>query len=120
MGYITRGRGVTVHRDNCTNISRLMGKEADRVIEVQWGEGAQKHTVELLIKAYDRRGLLRDVSAVVANSGMDVRGLESRTDEKSHVVSMKLWVDVSDAGELSQVIGRVLQVRNVFEALRQG
>ena len=51
---------------------------------------------------------------------MDVRGLESRTDDKSHVVSMKLWVDVSDAGELSQVIGRVLQVRNVFEALRQG
>ncbi len=120
MGYITRGRGVTVHRDNCTNILRLMGKEADRVIEVQWGEGTQKHTVELLIKAYDRRGLLRDVSAVVANSGMDVRGLESRTDEKSHVVSMKIWVDVSDAGELSQVIGRVLQVRNVFEALRQG
>ncbi|MEM7407888.1 MAG: bifunctional (p)ppGpp synthetase/guanosine-3',5'-bis(diphosphate) 3'-pyrophosphohydrolase [Pseudomonadota bacterium] len=120
MGYITRGRGVTVHRDVCPNLLRLMGTDSNRVIEVQWGGGGERHTVEVMVKAYDRRGLLRDVSAVVANANLDVRGLDSHTDERTRVVTMKIRLDVRDAAELSRVVGRLLQVRNVFEALRHG
>ena len=73
----------------------------------------------MVVKAYDRRGLIRDVSAVIANASLDMRGMESKTDERTRVVSIKLWLDVRDVSELSRVIGRLLQVRNVFEALRQ-
>jgi GTP pyrophosphokinase len=120
FGYVTRGRGVTVHRSNCTNLNRLMEREGNRVIEVQWRDSTQMHAVELLLKAYDRRGLIRDVSAVVANIGLDVRGIESKTDETSRIATMRIWLDVRDAAQLSRLIGRLLQVRNVFEALRHG
>ena len=109
-----------MYTSNCTNLNRLMEREGNRVIEVQWRDSTQMHAVELLLKAYDRRGLIRDVSAVVANIGLDVRGIESKTDETSRIATMRIWLDVRDAAQLSRLIGRLLQVRNVFEALRHG
>jgi len=119
LGYITRGRGITVHRDDCPNALRLVGDEPQRVIDVQWGLGGTRHTVSVMVKAYDRRGLLRDVSTVISNTGSDVRGLTSDTDEKSGVVTMRIRMDVADMLSLSRVVGRIAQIRNVFEALRE-
>ena len=119
LGYITRGRGITVHRDDCPNALRLVGDEPQRVIDVQWGLGGARHTVSVMVKAYDRRGLLRDVSTVITNTDCDVRGMTSDTDEKSGVVTMRLRMDVADMPSLSRVIGRIAQIRNVFEALRE-
>jgi GTP pyrophosphokinase len=119
LGYITRGRGITVHRYDCPNALRLVGAEPQRVIDVQWGLGGARHTVSVLVKAYDRRGLLRDVSTVITNTHTDVRGMTSDTDEKSGVVTMRIRMDVADMPSLSRVIGRIAQIRNVFEALRE-
>ena len=89
------------------------------MIDVQWGQGGARHTVSVLVKAYDRRGLLRDVSTVIANTGTDVRGMSSETDERSGIVTMHIRMDVADVASLSRVVGRIAQIRNVFEALRE-
>ena len=120
MGYITRGRGVTIHRSDCSNVLRLKEEDRDRLIEVEWGALPDRvFPVDIRIQAYDRPGLLRDVTAVLANDRINVTGISTNTDGKELIARMDLHVEVTDIGQLSRVLSRIGQLPNIIEVHRK-
>ena len=119
VGYITRGRGVTIHRRDCPNVLRLYEKEHERLIEVSWGGTRQRvYAVEIQILAYDRSGLLRDITSVLATEKINVVGVNTVTDKHDHAARMKLSIEISGLEELSRALTRIGQLPNVIEARR--
>jgi len=119
LGYITRGRGVTVHRSDCANVLRLRVEDRARVIDVAWEEsGKDTYPVTLQLSAYDRAGLLRDITAVVANEEVNVAGLSSETRQREQMAHVRLTVEVADLAQLSRVMDRLTHLANVVEVRR--
>jgi GTP pyrophosphokinase len=119
-GYITQGRGVTIHRQDCGNFLSLLGRHRERVIEVNWGQSDHaSYPVELTLFAYDRQGLLRDISNVLADEEVSVLGIQTKTDKKRMQAVMELSVEVPGLPSLSRVIGRLEQVANVTSVRRK-
>jgi GTP pyrophosphokinase len=119
IGYITRGRGVSVHRRDCPSMLRLKDAADGRLIEVDWGEGvAGSYPVELQVDAFDRAGLLRDITAILADERINVVAVNTSSDQKQQRAHMRFTVEVSDLFQLSRVLSRVSQVPNVTDARR--
>ncbi len=120
VGYITRGRGVTIHRRDCPNLLRLAAAERERILEVDWGGAvAAVYPVEIEILAYDRSGLLRDITASLANEKINVIGVNTYTDKTDYAAHMHLTLEIRDIGELSRVLSRIGQLPNVVEVKRK-
>ena len=120
VGYITRGRGVTIHRRDCANVLRLKDEDRDRLIDVEWGALPDRvFPVDIHIQAYDRPGLLRDVSALLANDHINVMGVNTYTDKKDLVARMDLHIEVTDIGQLSRILSRIGQLPNIIEVRRK-
>lgn len=120
VGYITRGRGVTIHRSDCPNVLRLKEQDRERFIDVEWGDTpASVFPVDISITAYDRPGLLRDVSNVLANDRINMLGVNTYTDRKEMLAHMELQAEVTDVGQLSRVLDRIGQLSNVIEVRRK-
>ncbi|MES1195506.1 MAG: bifunctional (p)ppGpp synthetase/guanosine-3',5'-bis(diphosphate) 3'-pyrophosphohydrolase, partial [Steroidobacter sp.] len=118
-GYITLGRGVSIHRRNCSNFLRLQEKHPERVIEVDWGHDAdQQYPVDIVVTAYDRRGLVRDVSAVLADARISIQSMNTVT-QKDGMVDMQLRISIHNLQELSNVIGKIQGQTNVISVRRQ-
>ena len=121
VGYITRGRGVSIHRADCRNVLNLAGSERARLIDVTWSGGVEEsYPVEIAVEAYDRKGLLRDVTAVVSNEAVNIVAIESRTDARAHMVDTRITVEVRDIEQLSRVLDRLQQLPNVTDCRRLG
>lgn len=114
IGYITRGRGATIHRQDCPNILRIKDKE--RLIQVSWGQAKQTYPVAVEIKAYDREGLVRDVSTLVSNEGISMSSINVTT--KNSLAIFDLVMGISDIEQLSRVLNRLEALPNVLEARR--
>ena len=120
IGYITRGRGVTVHRQDCPNILRLKPEDQVRLIEVDWSQGDQHlYPVDIEIHAHDRPGLLRDIASILTAERGNVLSVNTITDRRTHMAHMQLTLEIPDAGRLSRILGRILQLPNVIEARRR-
>jgi GTP pyrophosphokinase len=121
VGFITRGRGVSIHRSDCANVLRLGMEERARIMEVDWeATGKDTYPVNLQLFAYDRAGLLRDVTAVVANEEVNVAALTSDVDPREQMAHVRLTVEVTDLAELSRVMDRLSHLANVVEVRRAG
>jgi GTP pyrophosphokinase len=119
-GYVTLGRGVTVHRRDCPSLQRMAAHKADRVLQVEWsGADTETLAVEVAVSAYDRRGLLRDLSDVVAAEHLSIDAVNSRTDHDSGIASFALTVAISDLQQLGRLLRRLAGVPNVIEARRR-
>ncbi|AQZ93314.1 GTP diphosphokinase [Halopseudomonas phragmitis] len=119
IGYITLGRGVTVHRADCANAVQLQDRDSERLIEVSWGgEPVQTYPVEIYIRAYDRSGLLRDVSQLLANEKVNVLEVNTRTNKDDNYAAMLLTVEVPNLSLLGRLLARISQLPNVLEARR--
>jgi len=119
IGYITLGRGVTVHRADCANAMQLQDRDSERLIEVSWGGApVQTYPVEIYIKAYDRSGLLRDVSLMLANEKLNVLEVSTRTNKDDNYAAMLLTIEVPNLNLLGRLLGRISQLPNVIEARR--
>ena len=118
VGYITQGRGVTVHRRDCGNLLNLPEERRDRLIEIQWGSQAGYHTVDLELTAFGWPGLLNDITQVFPAEKANLLRVDTRNDEKSQQVIMKMKVQVLDYEQLATLICRLNQIRNVFEVRR--
>lgn len=118
IGYITKGRGVTVHRRDCHNILRLADDERDRLIEVQWGRSGGRWQADIRVEAFDRSGLLRDITQVLSDIGINIvdAGMDSVPDNPSIVI--RLSIQVRDMAELNRALQRIDQLPNVIEAVR--
>jgi GTP pyrophosphokinase len=120
VGYITRGRGVTIHHQDCANVLRLKEKDRDRLIDVEWGARPDYvFPVDIQLQAYDRPGLLRDVSALLANDRVNVMGVNTYTDRQDMIARMELHIEVTDIGQLSRVLSRIGQLPNIIEVKRK-
>jgi GTP pyrophosphokinase len=119
-GYVTQGRGVTIHRKDCPNSLRLGVMDPSRVMEVAWSAELEgTYQVDIAVQAYDRQGLLRDISQVLANEKVNVLGVNTLTDRDTRIASMRFTVEVPDVGKLSRVLSRVAQLPNVTEVHRR-
>jgi GTP pyrophosphokinase len=118
VGYITRGRGVTIHRQDCSNILRMNDRE--RLIEVDWGpEITETYPVDVRVEAYDRQGLLRDIASVVADEAINLSAANVMTRKKDHMATMVVTLEIADIDQLSRVLARIERLPNVLEARRQ-
>jgi GTP pyrophosphokinase len=119
-GYVTLGRGVTVHRSDCASLLRMAALKPDRVLKVEWTATAQDALeVEIVVSAYDRRGLLRDLTDVLAAERLSIDAVNSRTDHASGMAHFALRVAVADLEQLARVLRRLAAVPNVLEARRR-
>jgi len=120
-GFVTRGKGVSIHRADCGNFRQMALRSADRVIEVAWGQSASAHAlvypVDVNIEAVDRQGLLRDISEVFAKEKMNVIGVQ--TQSVKDLAWMTFTVEVGDSRRLQKVLGLVKDVRGVRTAKRR-
>ena len=114
IGYITRGRGATIHRQDCPNVLRI--KDTERLVNVSWGQARQTYPVSVRIRAYDRDGLMRDVSTLVTNEGINMSSINVST--KNSLATFDLVMGVTDISQLSRVLNRLEALPNVLEARR--
>jgi GTP pyrophosphokinase len=120
IGYVTLGRGVTVHRRDCASLQRMAALKSDRVLKVEWsGDDTQTLSVELAVSAYDRRGLLRDLTDVVAVERLSIDAVNSRTDHDSGIAYFVLTVALGDLEQLARLLRRLAAVPNVTEVRRR-
>jgi GTP pyrophosphokinase len=117
IGYITQGRGITVHRKDCPNI--VHEEEKERLIKVEWGDVAQVYPVTIQVDAWDRVGLVRDVSAIIAEEGVNVSEI-SMGNHRDGSSTLYLTLEVKSAAQLSKIISRIYSVWNVVSVTRKG
>lgn len=118
-GYVTRGRGVTVHRADCAALARLAARAPARCIEVRWQSAPDRaYEVAVLVVGYDRRDLQRDVTNVVANSGVRIVASETRSDRDTGELTLRFTLRVHDYGELSALLAKLAAIPNVLQARR--
>ena len=122
VGYITVGRGVSIHGQRCANLARLAIKSPARVLPVTWGaKGAHdshaSFPVDIEVQAFDRRGLVRDVSAALADEKISIRAMT--TVSRDQLVQMQIGIDVADLPQLSRLLAKVSKLPNVVSARRR-
>ncbi|MDC8804330.1 GTP diphosphokinase [Halomonas pacifica] len=119
VGFITQGRGVTIHRQECPNILQLRLDEPQRIIEVEWGErpGTQ-YPVDIVIEAWDRSGLLRDVTGLLGNEKVNVLSVNTRTDSEDGIARLAITLEVDSLETLGRLFSRIQQLPNVIDVKR--
>ncbi|HEX3913634.1 MAG TPA: bifunctional (p)ppGpp synthetase/guanosine-3',5'-bis(diphosphate) 3'-pyrophosphohydrolase [Steroidobacteraceae bacterium] len=119
-GYITVGRGVSIHSRSCANLARLSVKAPARVLAVDWGKLANgEFPVDIEVQAFDRRGLVRDVSAALADEKIGIRGMTTVIDRRDNVAHMRIGISISGLPQLSRVLARIAQMPNIIGARRK-
>lgn len=116
IGYITQGRGVTVHRRDCPNIVNEV--ERERLVEVSWGGVQQVYPVAIEVDGWDRVGLVRDISAVIAEEGVNITDLN--TADHEDIVSLNFSLEVKSTAELASLIAKIYSVGGIVNVRRKG
>ncbi len=114
VGYITRGRGATIHRKDCPNVLNI--EDPNRLVQVSWGSAVATYPIPVRIKAYDRDGLVRDVSTLISDEGVNMRKVKVETTKNQAVFDLVL--EVKDIVQLSRILSRLENLPNVMEARR--
>jgi GTP pyrophosphokinase len=119
LGFVTRGAGITIHRSNCANILYQQNNAEERVVEVSWGADKERtYPMSVSLKAFDRKGLLRDVSSVFADERINVLEMNTRTEPKDQSVNMKILAEVADLEAMSKLLAKLDQLPNVMSVKR--
>jgi GTP pyrophosphokinase len=114
IGYITRGRGATIHRQDCPNMLRQ--QERERLVKVSWGEPQRTYPVSVQVKAYDRQGLMGDISTILNNEGVNLIDIDLKITHNLAVIDLVLEVETIE--KLSKVLTKIENLPNVMEAHR--
>jgi len=118
VGFVTRGRGVSVHRSDCINANALSEGQPDRLIEVEWDADHQgRFATTIEIRALDRQSLLRDVTGVLADHTLDVLGSETSTGD-DRIATMRFEFELADVSQLDSVLSSLLGIESVYDAYR--
>lgn len=119
VGFITRGKGVTIHRADCSNILNLRESEQERLIDVDWGDDAgERYQVEIYVRAIDRHGLLRDVSTTLSTMDIDVVSVNTLSNKQMQTADMRIGLHIANTDELANAMDKLRQLRNVQEVER--
>ncbi len=120
QGYLTRTRGVTVHRADCASLARLAAAHPDRVLPVEWGRKGSAYEVDVMVRAVDRRWLLKDITNLIAQEDAYVIEINSDNLRESGRVQLRLRLKVNDYGQLSTLLGKLDALPGVDDARRLG
>ena len=115
IGYITRGRGATIHRVDCPNMLRI--RERERLVRVSWGEPKRTYPVSVQIKAFDRDGLMKDISTLISDEGINMGQVKAGVNQNIAVVDMIL--EVREVDQLTRVLTRLEALPNILQVHRQ-
>lgn len=119
IGFITQGQGVSIHRLDCVNMINLQEAKRDRLIEADWGESPDKsYKVSIHLEAFDRQGLLRDVSKVLSDEKVDVIGVNTLSNKVEQTAEMTIIAEIGDLDQLGRVMDKIKQLQNVIEVSR--
>jgi GTP pyrophosphokinase len=120
-GYITLGRGVSIHRADCSNLLRMKHAQPQRVLAVDWGRPTPERTfpVGIVVHAFDRKGLTRDVSGVLADEHISISAMNVTTNPAENTAMLELTVSVHGLDELSRLLSRFGSLPNVISARRR-
>lgn len=118
IGYVTRGRGVTIHRRDCPNVLSMPREDQDRLIEVSWGEERRTFAVQVIVTAYDRSGLIHDISGVLANRDINMSSLATGKRDRYNILPVYMTLEVPDLTTLTRVLAKIEQIPNVIDARR--
>ncbi len=114
IGYITRGRGATIHRQDCPNVLRI--KDHERIVKVSWGEPQSTFPISVQVRAYDRQGLMGDITNILSTEGINLRDINVNLNHNLALINMIF--EVGDISQLSKVLTRIENLPNVMEARR--
>jgi guanosine-3',5'-bis(diphosphate) 3'-pyrophosphohydrolase len=114
IGYITRTHGITVHRKNCINV--INEEEKERLIDVSWGEVADVYPVAIQVEAYDRLGLLRDLTTVIAEEKINI--ISVNTQHKEDVFTMYATIEIKNMAQLTHILNKIMGLRGVINATK--
>ncbi len=114
IGYITRGHGATIHRQDCPNILRIQDRE--RLVKVSWGENVRTYPVPIRIRAYDRQGLMGDITTLLNDENVNMVDVQVRITK--NLADMRIMIEVKDIAQLSRILARIENLPNVLEAQR--
>ena len=119
VGFITKDRGVSVHRTDCKNILHLRDKDQARLIEVEWGDtDVQNYPVNILIHANDRHGLLSDITRTLSDDKINVVAINTLSNKKDQTARMAVTIEIRDLQQLTRIMDRISQLRNVIDVTR--
>jgi GTP pyrophosphokinase len=120
-GYITLGRGVSIHRADCANLLRMRDQQPQRVLAVDWGRASPERTfpAAVVIHAFDRKGLTRDVTSVLADEHINISAMNMTTNKAENTAHIDLTVTVHGLDELSRLLSRLASLPNVISARRR-
>jgi GTP pyrophosphokinase len=121
VGYVTRGRGVTIHKWDCPNILiRTSKDEVERLIEVDWGTALKRiYPVVIKVRAWDRDGLLRDIATVIAEEGVNMRKVNSAAIQKTNLANLTATLEITAFSQLISILDKIERLPNVIEVTRQ-
>ncbi|NQY86917.1 MAG: GTP diphosphokinase [Colwellia sp.] len=118
-GFITQGRGISVHRQDCEQLANALSQQGERFVEVQWGlDDHQSYQASAQIIASDRQGLFRDISTIIANEKVSIVGIDSHSDSTKQTMSMIINMEVTSSELLARVIDKLRQLDDVVEVKR--
>ena len=122
MGFITQGRGISVHRLDCNQLTHLLMLQPEREVEVQWGaeehHSKKNYSVQLRVVANDRQGLLRDISTIISNDRVSIIGMESHSETNNNTTIMMITVEVAHFDIINRLIIKLLQLEDIGEVKR--
>jgi GTP pyrophosphokinase len=115
-GFVTRGKGVSIHREDCASLKRLAEAHPERVMETAWGTADSVYTVDMAVTASDRRGLLRDIGDALAREKINVTAV--RTQTRDELAFMRFTFDVANVAQLKRALALVRQLKGVIRVAR--
>ncbi|WP_028303316.1 GTP diphosphokinase [Oceanospirillum maris] len=119
VGYITIGRGVSIHRQDCANALQLKTEDPNRMINVEWGARTnQMYSVDIRVRAWDRSGLLRDIMSVLANDKVNVQSVNTLTDKQDNQANILITLEVDGLQVLGRILNRIEQLPNILDVQR--
>ncbi len=121
VGYVTRGKGLTVHRSSCPNIANIVRKgQGIRLVDVQWTAVPEAtYPVKIVVRAYDRAGLMRDVAALVADEHINMVSVEAITGQKDNLAVINATLELENAAQLTRILTKIDRLPNVVDASRR-
>jgi GTP pyrophosphokinase len=119
MGFVTQGRGVSVHRHDCEQLRHLLQQHPERALAVQWSARERSnYRVDLVVEAHDRTGLLHDLTSILANEKVSVTQLETSTDSVAQQARIQLGLLIPNSDNLQRIMNRLQQVKGVHKVAR--
>jgi GTP pyrophosphokinase len=115
-GFVTRGKGVSIHREDCPSLKRLVERHPERVMETAWGKGEASYAVDMMVTATDRRGLLRDIGDALAREKINVTAV--RTQTRDELAFMRFTFEVANVAQLKRALALVRELKGVIRAAR--